>query len=463
MSNHLAVSGSSREAVHRPPSRREFLRASAVLVAPLIIPAAALGLDDRPAPSERITIGVVGCGARGTDVMRSFLRHADVQVVAVCDVDREHRRDRLDGRGPLYGREPAQRLVIDHYSEAAKGTGATCAALVDYRELCSRDDIDAVIVATPDHWHALCNLEAIRQGKDVYGEKPVTHHLREGQQLVREIAERGTIFQTGSQQRSEGNFRRAAELVRNGVLGRITRVDVGLPAGYREVNGDHTLNQVPESLDYEFWTGPAPLLPYLQPRHHRWWRGHTAYGGGTLMDWIGHHNDIAHWGLGMDESGPVEVAVSEWTLPETEVYDTPVDFTVHSTYATGTVVTISSRNPQGTKFIGESGWVYVDRGKLEASDPHWLTLEFEPGDVRLVRSADHQRNFLDGVKSRTPCICPASVGHRSITPGHLAYVAQTLGRPARWNPTDETFVDDPAAEQLLAFQYRAPWNIKLGL
>jgi predicted dehydrogenase len=440
-------------------SRREFLKAASALAAPLVVPASALGLDERPAPSERITLGVIGCGGKGMDHVRGFLACDDVQLVAVCDVDREHRRDRVDGKGPLFGREPARQVVEKHYAEAVKGSGAKCDALADYRELCGRKDIDAVVVATPDHWHALCDLEAVRQGKDVYGEKPLTHFFREGQQLVREVAERGTIFQTGSQQRSEGNFRRAAELVRNGVLGQISRVEVGLPVGYAEPNGDVSVTQVPATLDYEFWTGPAPLLPYMQPRGHRWWRGNRAYGGGTLMDWIGHHNDIAHWGLGVDESGPVQVEAVGWTWPETPVYDTPVDFEVRSTYASGATVVISSKHPMGTKFFGENGWVFVDRGKLEASDPQWITPQFDPGAIQLTRSADHRRNFLDSVKSRQPCICPAAVGHRSITPGHLAYVSQALGRAVRWNPEAATFVDDAEAEKQLKVAYRAPWRL----
>ncbi|MFV0444701.1 MAG: Gfo/Idh/MocA family protein [Planctomycetaceae bacterium] len=430
------------------------------MAAPLIVPASALGLDDRPAPSNRVTLGVIGCGGKGTDHIRNFLKFDDVQLVAVCDVDREHHRDRLDGKGPVYGRDPAQQMIQKHYSAAAKGSAATCAAFSDYRKLCARKDIDAVIVATPDHWHALCDLEVIRQGKDLYGEKPITHFFREGQQLVREIASYGTIFQTGSQQRSEGNFRRAAELARNGVLGKVTHVEVGLPPGYRTVNGDPSLTTIPQSLDYEFWTGPAELLPYTQSRSHRLWRGHRSYAGGTLMDWIGHHNDIAHWGLGVDNSGPVEVTAVDWTWPETDIYNTPVDFTIRSRYASGTLVTVSSANPIGVKFIGEDGWVFANRGKLAASEPHWITPEFKPGAIELYRSNNHARNFLDCVKSRQPCICPAETGHRSITPGHLGYISQQLQRRLRWDPAAEKFVDDSEAEHLLNIEYRSPWSLK---
>lgn len=444
-------------------TRRRLLSSLAAgFAAPLVVPASALGLDDRPPPSERISLGVIGCGGKGMDHIRSFLQYAEVELAAVCDVDRRHRRDRFDGRGAEYGREPAVEAVAAHAASRRKGAGEGCAAYVDFRELCGRDDLDAVVVATPDHWHALCNLAAIRAGKDVYGEKPFTHHFREGQQLVREIAERRAIFQTGSQQRSEGNFRRAAELARNGVLGAVQRVEVGLPVGYRDLPETTPETAPPENLDYDLWTGPAPLLPFARARLHRWWRGHTAYGGGTLMDWIGHHHDIAHWGLGTDDGGPLEVEAIDWTWPETSLYDTPVDFTIRATYPGGVEVSISSQHALGTKFIGDAGWVYVNRGRLEASDPRWTTAEFDPGSVRLLRSNDHRRNFLDSVRSREECLCPASVGHRSITPGHLAYVSQRLGRPVRWDAASETFPNDPEAERLLDFAYRPPWTLTGG-
>jgi predicted dehydrogenase len=276
---------------------------------------------------------------------------------------------------------------------------------------------------------------------------------------VAEVAKHRAVFQTGSQQRSEGNFRRAAELAINGVLSKVERVEVGLQPGYAEPQGDTAIVTPRPDLDYELWTGPAPLLPCMAARLHRWWRGARAYGGGTLMDWIGHHNDIAHWGLGMDRSGPVEVSTVGWTFPATDVYDTPVDFEVVSTYETGTVVSISSKHRGGTKFIGSDGWVFVDRGELEASNPEWIKPAFVPGETRLPRSNDHRRNFLDCVKTRETCIAPAETGHRSITPGHLAYVSQALGRPVRWNPREERFLDDPAADKLLDVRYRAPWAL----
>ncbi len=391
------------------------------------------------------------------DHVRHFLKYDDVQILAVCDVDAHHFRDRT--KGPAYGREVAQQTVVKSSAQRAPSGRGECAAYRDYRELCGRDDIDAVVVSTPDHWHALCDLEAIRQGKDVYGEKPITHFFREGQALVRAVKKSGAVFQTGSQQRSSGNFRRAAELIRNGLIGRVTHVEVGLPAGYLDPQGETTITAPPRSVDYEMWCGPAPKLPFMRARYHRWWRGHRAFGGGTLMDWIGHHNDIAHWGMNFDRGGPSVVEAVGWTWPKTDIYNTPVNFEIRSTYDHGTQITISTKFRSGVKWIGNDGWVYVDRGKLEASQPEWLTPEFQPGPEKVIRSNDHRRNFLDCVKSRASCIAPAETAHRSITPGHLAYISQALSRPVRWNPRTESFLDDPEAEKLLAFDYRAPWAL----
>jgi predicted dehydrogenase len=329
----------------------------------------------------------------------------------------------------------------------------------DYRELIAREDLDAVVVATPDHWHALCTIDALRAGKDVYCEKPVTHFFREGQQVSREVSKHHAIFQTGSQQRSDKEFRRAVELARNGQLGKITRVEVGLPPGYDGPQGDASVIDPPESLDYEFWCGPAPKLPYMRARHHRWWRGHRDFGGGVLMDWIGHHNDIAHWALGVDDSGPTKVTARNWTFPDTSIYNTPHQYTIECQYRGGVTSNISSRNPQGLKLIGDEGWVYVRRGLMEASQPKWLDPQYDPGEIRVYRSDNHARNFIDCVRSRRPCIAPAETAHRSITPGHLGYVSNALGRSLRWDPQAESVIDDAAANQLLQqSEYRAPWS-----
>ncbi len=427
-----------------------------VLGSPLFIPGTAFGASVRKSPNERITIGIVGAGSRGFNLIDEFLKQPDAQIVAVCDVDSFHHRDRPWGKGPAFGREPARKKIDAHYKSRSGGVTVTG----DFREICQRDDIDAVVVATPDHWHALCTLEALRNGKDVYCEKPVTHTFQEGQLVYREVAKREAVFQTGSQQRSSQEFRRAVQLVRSGILGKIQRIEVGLPPGYDKPQGDTKVIAPPDHLDYDQWCGPAPKLPYMRARHHRWWRGHRAFGGGVLMDWIGHHNDIAHWAIGADRSGPTKIEAVGWTFPDTDVYDTPRQYEIRCEYACGVQTSISSQNQLGTKFIGDDGWVHVTRGRLTASDKRWTASGFRVEADTVYHSENHARNFLDSVKSRKACIAPAETGHRSITPGHLGYVSNTLGRALNWDPENESVVGDEEANTLLQMhQYRKPWNV----
>ena len=447
----------------RSTTRRRFLQTTASAIAvPAFVPGSVLGLDDRPPPSERITLGIIGLGSRGFNLLDEFLQHADSQVVALCDVDSLHYRDRPWGDGRAMGLVPARQTAERHYAKQKSGTSAAgLLATADFRELCARADVDAVVVATPDHWHALCTLTALRAGKDVYCEKPVTHTFHEGQLVYREVARRRAVFQTGSQQRSEAPFRRAVELVLNGHLGQVREVQVGLPIGYDRPQGDATVTQPPQHLDYDLWCGPAPVLPYMRARHHRWWRGHRAYGGGVLMDWIGHHNDIAHWALGMDQAGPVSVEAVGWTFPETDVYDSPQHYEIRCEYEGGIETSISNRHGIGTRIIGDDGWLYVQRRKLQTSDPRWAKADFEPGSIKAYDSPGHTRNFLACVKSRATCVTPAETAHRSITPGHLGYVSHELGRRLRWNAKSEQVINDQEANELLHAQaYRKPWTLE---
>jgi predicted dehydrogenase len=443
-------------------SRRRFLKlSSSALVAPLIAPASILGAD-RTAPSNRINLGVIGLGAMGTGNLLNFLQQEDVQVVAVCDVHDLHYRDKTQDDGIALGLEPARQRVEKHYAETTKnGSYQGCDTYTDFRELCARDDIDAIVVATPDHWHALCTLQALRNGKDVYCEKPLTHLFTEGQAIYREVERRGTIFQTGSQQRSQTRFRIAAETVLNGHLGTVKSVEVGLPMGFSQPQTEQSeVSDPPAGLDYDLWCGPSEKLHYIFARHHRHWRWNYAFGGGQIMDWIGHHNDIAHWSLGMDESGPEEVEAVGWTFPETRIYNTPVNYDIRCRYASGVTTSISNRHASGIKWIGEGGWLYVDRGKIDASNREWIRESFDRGPIKAFKSTNHHRNFLDGIRSRNPCIAPAETAHRSITPGHLGMVSQTVGRPLRWDPKGETIIGDTEAETLLKeIHYRKPWKL----
>jgi len=426
-------------------SRRELIAvAGAALTRPRAIAAAQ--------PSDRIAVGFIGLGERGMHLLGQFLAEQDVQVVAVCDVEPLHYRERAWGEGRPLGRDPACGLV-----EKACGVRPRLVT-ADYRDVCGDEGVDALVIATPDHWHAIATLEAVRRGKDVYCEKPVVHRFAEGREVCRAVAERGTIFQTGSQQRSEPEFRRAVEFVRNGLLGRIERIEVGLPTGYEQPMGDATVRPPPDAEAYTRWCGPAPELPYMRARHHRWWRGHTAFGGGVLMDWIGHHNDIAHWSLDLDAAGPSLVHAERWTPAATDIYDTPHHYAIRCEYPAGVSAVISDGVPLGTRWIGSDGWLHVTRGRLAASDDRWLAAGFAAGEFRLPPTRGHVRDFLDGVRLRRGCVAPAVAGHRSITPGHLAYVSQALGRPVRWDPAEERVVDDVEAQRLLdRNDYRSPW------
>lgn len=444
-------------------SRRTFSKASIAALAPLFLPNRARGESATPPPSDRITVGVIGLGGLGMGHIGRFLQSPQAQVVAACDVHALHYRDADWGKRSPCGRDAAKAVVEDFYGEQMRsGAFKGCDTYLDYRELCARKDIDAVVIATPDHWHALITLEALRNGKDVYCEKPVTHLFREGQLVYQEVAKRGAVFQTGSQQRSYDGFRRIVEVVQNGHLGKIIHLEVGLPQGFATPQGDPTVTEPPEHLDYDLWCGPSEQLPYMRARHHRWWRWHRAYGGGQIMDWIGHHNDIAHWAAGVERSGPVEVdATGEWTWPEFKGYNTPVDFEIRCRYADGMTSTISSKLPGGAKLIGEQGWIYASRENEAASNPAWLDPAFDAGPKKAYASRDHTGNFLDCIRTRKECIAPAEVAHRSITPGHLAFVSQELQRELTWDPATETVVGDEVADQLLkAVNYRAPWALE---
>jgi predicted dehydrogenase len=445
-------------------SRRTFHKSAvAAALAPTIIPARAWGSEKTPPPSERINVGLVGLGGLGMGHVGRFLQARGTQVVAVCDVHKIHYRDEEWEKRTPCGREAAKAIAERYYGdEMAAGTYKGCDTYVDFRELCARDDIDVVVIATPDHWHARITLEALRNNKDVYCEKPVTHLFREGQLVAAEVAKRKAIFQTGSQQRSMRIFRHSVELVQNGHIGKLLRVEVGLPPGPSIAQGNSVATEPPENLDYDLWCGPSQKLPYMRARHHRWWRWHRAYGGGNLMDWIGHHNDIAHWGIGMERSGPVEVdASSGWTWAEFAGYNTPVQYDIRCHYANGLTTSINSTNKGGVKWIGEDGWIWANRGGGQSSNTALMAKDFDPGPMKAYESKNHVQNFLDGVRTRTECVAPAEIAHRSITPGHLGFVAQSLGRKLPWDPDQEVVVGDDEANALLnAVDYRAPWTLE---
>ena len=418
-------------------SRRAFLAAGAGFGLFNVVPASVLGAD---APSNRVTMALIGAGNMGMGNMRAFLGMPDVRVLAVCDVNREKR-----ARGKAE--------VDNRYGNRA------CATYRDFRDVCMRDDVDAVIVATPDHWHAVIGVYAANCGKDIYGEKPFSHDLREGRALVRAVERNGRVWQTGSWQRSSGEMRRAVELVKNGRIGKIARVEVGLPSGGRGPAATPGA-PVPDGLDWDMWVGPAPERPF-EGVYDWHWRWVSDWGGGQLMDWIGHHGDIAQWGLGTDLSGPVKF---EGSAPDDRegIYDTPKSYKIECEYANGVKMTVANDGngvKMGTKWIGENGeWVWVNRGHFDASTRALRESRIEAGEIRL-KSPGHQREFIDCVKSRAATLTPAEIAHRSASIGHLCRAAIATGRKIVWDPATERIVGDAAADRLLERPLRAPWKL----
>ena len=424
--------------------RREVLTAAVGAAAALfqIVPASAIGRGRRPAPSNRVVMGCIGLGGQGSGNMGAFLGQTDTQIVAVCDVDRGH----------LMG---AKSRVDQHYGDA------NCQAYSDFRELLARKDLDAISLATPDHWHAIPAIAALSSGLDVYGEKPISHCLAEGRAMADAQQKNGRIWQTGSWQRSQDHFRRACELVRNNRLGKVARIEVGLPTGSPRPRVQ--FKDPPPELDYEFWVGPSRWAPYCDERTHWNWRWQLDYGGGQLMDWIGHHADIANWGMGWDSTGPVEVE-GTGAYPDQGIWNAATTYHFVAKYKSGTDMHVADSSTPGiragTKWIGENGnWIWVDRGGLEASPKSILDEKVGPDEVQLYRSPGHQREFVDSVKSRRPTIAPAETAHRAASIGHLGQIAMLLGRKLRWNPDAETIQGDVAATHMLSTPMRAPWHI----
>ena len=425
-------------------SRRVFLRRSAAaLAAPSFIPAAALGQEGRSAPSNRLTMGMIGLGSMGMRHVKGFLQEDDCQIVAVCDVDAGRRGEAVTEINTHYGNQD-------------------CVQYNDFRQLLARDDVDTLCIAVPDHWHAVISIAAIRAGKDIYGEKPLALTIAEGQAMVREVNQYACVWQTGSWQRSTAHFRFACELVRNGRIGKLQRVDVGIGPG--EPIGPQPVMPVPEGLDYEMWLGPAPWAPYTEKRCHWNFRWILDYSGGQVTDWGAHHIDIAQWGMGTDDTGPVEVQ-GTGIFPAEGLWDAAIDYDFACTYANGVTMRVASNNhcTQGVRFVGDAGFVHVTRSKV-ATKPEGLVREtFGPDEIHLPRPAGdhrqgHRADFLRCVKTREQTMTPVEIGHRSVTIAHLGNIAMILGRKVRWDPQRETFVGDDTARRMMARAMRSPWH-----
>ena len=431
-------------------SRRSFLKraalgAGAALLGPAVVRSSARGADGAVAPSERIVMGAIGVGGMGTGNMQNFLGSADVQFVAVCDVDENHRnraKSTVDGR---YGNQD-------------------CKTYIGFREMIGRGDLTAISLALPDHWHAIPAIAAARAGIDMYGEKPLARSIREGRAMANAVHRYGRVWQTGSWQRSVGHFRRASELVRNGRIGKISRVEVGLPTGGR--SGPAKTAAVPQALDWNLWLGPAPWRPYCHfsgSSVHFHWRWILDYSGGQLTDWAGHHIDIAHWGLGLDTTGPVEVQ-GKGEYPDDGLYNVPMSYKFTCKYANGIEMVVANDrqvpNGMGPTWYGEGGkWIHVNRGGLRASDPAILREQIGPDEIHLYNSNNHHQNFLDCVKSRKPTITEIEIALRSISVALLGEIAMLSGRKIKWDPEKEEILGDGGASALLGRSYREPWHL----
>jgi len=434
-------------------SRRGFMKLGAAAAVPFILPAAARAQNGASAPSEKITIGLVGCGGQGQGVMGAAMSFKDTHVLAVCDVNKVNARK-------------AKRLVDNHYGNR------DCAQYEDYRELIARDDIDAVIVATPDHWHALVCVEAARAGKDIYCEKPVTHHLREGRAVADAVKANNIILQVGSQQRSYGQMKQACQLVLNGYIGKISHIEVGLPDGGHALWADEW-PAPPRVLDYDFYVGPSEWTPYHPERLDWNWRWWMKFGGSQMMDWIGHHGDIAHMGMGWDETGPIKIEPKKWEFSKerNNVYDSPAQYEFLCTYEGGTTLTVVSqssaselfraRQDTGTMWYGENNqWVYVSRGGLQTSSPELAEIRFSDTDKVFRRQGNHMRDFIECIRSREQPACPAETGHRSASIGHLGKLACELGTTIEWDPKTERIAGGDAANAVLDLKYRGDWKLE---
>ncbi|MCX5682229.1 MAG: Gfo/Idh/MocA family oxidoreductase [Planctomycetota bacterium] len=430
-------------------TRRDLLKGAAALglAAPYVLSASALGAEGRPAPSNRHTIGFIGVGSQGTDRnLRGFLSQPDAQCVAVCDVDPARR-------------DSAKSLTERHYSrEMADGSYKGCAAYNDFRDVINRADLDSIMISTPDHWHALMSLMAIRAGKDVICEKP-TVTVQEGRRVADAVRRHGTVFQTSTEDRSIAVYHRMAELVRNGRVGKLQRIIVGLPSGPAQP-GDPTPKPVPEGFDYDLWLGPAQWAPYCPARTHFNFRWITDYSGGMLPDWGCHLFDTAQWANDTEATGPVEVE-GTGKRHAGGLYDTFYEFKLTYRYAKGVEMIVDSSSP-AIRFEGTDGWV-GNKGwcaPVQASSPEILRSVIGPNELHLFTcpAAEH-RNFLDAVKTRTDPYFPAEFGHRVASICHIGNIAMTLGRKLKWDPAAEVFPGEPEANRYLARAMRAPWHL----
>jgi predicted dehydrogenase len=467
-------------------SRRHFLKAAgAAVILPTILPGCATARGGKKISANgKINMGVVGWGMQGPSNTKAFLAEDDCRVVAACDLDKNALKAAVDTVNKKYGNND-------------------CAAYHDFREMMARPDLDAVMLAVPDHWHAIVATTAAERGLDIYGEKPLAKTIAEQQAIVRAVQKNKTVWQTGSWQRSQAQFHKAAEIVRNGLIGEVTHVEVGLPSGHTDFKRNKpelvqklsalgitdlstirpgseawkiAVTEPPAELDFERWIGPSKMEEYIKQRVHMNWRWNYNTGGGQLLDWVGHHVDIAHWGLGFDNDGPSAIeGQGEFPAPDA-LWNTCTKYRIELKYPRNITMTIAGGHNDikgGTKWIGTEGWVWVSRPNenstdkatasgFDCSNPAWKKgkhLAEELRKIKLYESPGHWRNFLDCVKSRKLTITPVQTAHHSAIPGHLGLISMLTGKKINWSVQHEKILGDDEASKLLSRPYRAPYAL----
>jgi len=439
-------------------NRRKFLKkygtaAAGLIVVPTIIPACARGKGGKTVPSDRINLAFIGAGNMGCNDVKSFLSDDRVQVTAACDVNKQS----VYQSGRLGGRDYLKFMVDEAYTEKHGDKYRACETYTDFREVLLKKDIDAVEVITPDHWHSIPVLMAAAAGKDIFCQKPLALTVPEGRAMSNAAKKYDVVFQTGSQRRSSDHYRKMCEIVRNGYIGELHTVRVGLPTGtpdYAKTANLTDIVAVPEGFDYETWLGPAPKEPYCPARTHVNYRWNLDYSGGQLTDWGGHFLDMAQWGMGTDDTGPVRVQNARAKWADHPVYNTAVEFYFECIYRSGVKMIVSTEETFGVQFEGTNGSI----GKTGADPESLLDIKIGPDEIQLYKSnGGHHKNFIDCVISREETAAPAEIGHRSISIAHIGNIAMQMNQDLDWDPVKEKFVNNEIANSMLARPMREPW------
>ena len=450
-------------------SRRRFLKtaAASAVVFPTIIPATAIGKGGRPAPSERIHVALLGFGTIAQATTQGFLADKRAQVIAVADPAKLLSNYGYAGE-LMGGRDALKPYIEKFYAERADGAEATkdCATYEDYRELLEKEDVNALNISTPDHWHAKMCLDGAAKGLHMYGQKPLALTVAQGRLMADAVAKAGVTWQTGSQQRSDVYFRTACEFVRNGRLGKLTGIKLKLPGGHKDwskLGSKQEITKVPDGLNYDLWEGPAPHRDYRPALLPLQWRHLYDYSGGMVTDFAAHHIDIVQWALGMDDSGPVKFENIKGTLPAAdELYNTATGFHFECVYADGTRMTVDDdRSSTGEiLFEGEDGKsILVTRDALTMTPSELRREKIKDDEIKLYESRGHVENFIDCIYSGQPTVAPIEAAHRTITISHLANIGIRNGIAAfDWDPSKEQS-SNPTVNSWLERPMRAPYAI----